>query len=177
MSNSTSGFICPSPLVYLTDTNHKFSTVESIYYDNVTGTDCVVPCPTLIYGIAYWGIQKISLTVLIIFSAVVSGVVWFSHLREFTKYYIRVMFISGFFGYALVLSIFACMNLKNNSVVCANSSRYTPHNGMYYEQSLQTAASTVLMLGEYLGRNVCIPSGDGGVVLHVDQHVVRHSCG
>jgi hypothetical protein len=72
MSNSTAEFICPSPLVYLTDTNHKFSTVESIYYDNVTGTDCVVPCPTLIYGIAYWGIQKISLTVLIIFSAFVS---------------------------------------------------------------------------------------------------------
>jgi hypothetical protein len=123
MSVNTS-FICPSPLVYLTPTSELHST-EITVYDN-----CVVPCPNLVYGIAYWGIQKLSLTAFVMFSTVVCGAVLVSHLREFSKYYIRVMFISGFFGYAFVLSVFSALNLRDNSLVCANNSRYTTRNIM-----------------------------------------------
>ena len=115
-----SGFICPFPLVsYNISDLPAYSTV----YDAYAGS-CAVPCPSIDFKPSEW-ITTVNITLILsAISTLASFVVLIAHLTEFRRFFIRVMFIGGFFSNSLIITIFLFSN-RSNKITCAGGSEDT----------------------------------------------------
>ena len=124
MSNGSTTFICPSPLVLSHGSGIDGSTTI-IAYEN-----CVVPCPTIEYTVQEWDELTAILTILVIISTILSGTALVCHMIEYRKYFIRCMLILGFFFNSLVLTIFFLVNGNEYEVTCDGSAHYVEKSGL-----------------------------------------------
>jgi hypothetical protein len=108
-----SSFICPSPLVYYSN-----ATKAPTYHTILAANDyCAVPCPTIEYSPREWDTINKVVSILVIISFCSCLLVFLSHVTEFYKYYIRLMFIGGFLVNSLVIGLFVLLNQHDN-IVC-----------------------------------------------------------
>ena len=126
-----SSFICPTPLVSLSEYSGSFDTTVIYAHDN-----CVLPCPTMTFSGHDWNYMNRCLTICACVTTPICALVLFSHARDFSRFYVRIMFIAGFFVYAFVLCIFNVVNNPNNDVVCASSSRFIMRGSLCIFQAL-----------------------------------------
>ncbi len=101
--------ICPLPLLTMGDT----TSVDM--YDTTTiyaapNTNCVLACPSIVYDEEEWDQLKNILFVGSLCALICSLTSFISHLTQFYKYYIRVMFIGGFLTSSAIVFFFAVMN-------------------------------------------------------------------
>ena len=111
--------ICPTPLLTWSGTDYVNSYDTTVIYAT-PGQPCVIPCPSLAYDSYEWDLLQSVLFVGSLCALIASLVAFLSHLTEFYKYYIRVMFIGGFLVSSAIVFFFAVMNRKNE-IVCADN--------------------------------------------------------
>ena len=110
-----SSLLCPSPLVSV-----PFGTAGegSILYVDPDDCDCAIPCPQLIYSDSEWSSFKDSLFTGSLVSMIAALFVLTTHCGSKRRYFLRLMFIAGFFLNSMVVLAFSAMNHKRDEVVC-----------------------------------------------------------
>jgi hypothetical protein len=117
--STQTAFICPSPLVYYNNESNV-----PAYHTIVAANDyCAVPCPTIEYTSKQWHVENNVVTILVIISFSLCFLVFLSHITEFYKYYIRIMFIGGFLVNSFIIGIFVILN-RNDSIICDGAVYY-----------------------------------------------------
>jgi hypothetical protein len=132
-SAPSNSFICPAPLVYF-NTNQ---TSHDGYEAHVVGYNCAVPCPTVIYSDQQWDFLADTVLYTSGIACVLSLAVFLAHVREFKRYYIRIMFISGFVVNSFIMFTFQLMN-RGDAVVCHGEAEYVPRASMCMIQSVSS---------------------------------------
>jgi hypothetical protein len=114
MVNAT--FICPSPLVYAYD-NHD--TVIWVFEPG----HCASPCPTITYTVDEWDFLKQAVFTLAIISLVTTSMTLTILSADFSKLFLRAMFILGFLVAAIVSVVFLAQN-SDDDVVCSGDGHF-----------------------------------------------------
>jgi hypothetical protein len=108
-------FYCPSPLVYAYE--DKYFTEWAYQTGN-----CTIPCPTVTFTSTEWNSLAQVCEVLAYITCItsLSGLVYYA--KDFKKFFIRFMFLSGFVLYSFMLSIFFSAN-HDDALVCAGDNK------------------------------------------------------
>lgn len=106
-------FICPSPLAYAyTDQD---TTIWALEIGN-----CAVPCPSVQITEKEYQLQADVFTYVVLITTLITVVILFKMAQRF---FIRTMFIVGFFLFATVALIFVYLD-RNNDIVCSGKGHY-----------------------------------------------------
>jgi hypothetical protein len=107
---------CPYPLL-AADEN-----IDTTIY--VGYTNCVVPCPSIVFTHEEWNRALSVLQVLSFVSCCLSLMVLFGHICDMdSKKYIRTMFIGGFSASSAIISIFLFSNV-DDAITCNGDLHY-----------------------------------------------------
>jgi hypothetical protein len=134
---SMMAILCPQPLISFDITTAEASLCQGCEIHAVGSSNCAVPCPTLLYDDAQW--NGLADTVLYTsgIACVLSFAVFCAHVCEFRRYYIRLMFISGFVVNSLVMFVFQLLLASSeSSPVCHSDYEYIPRGAMCMAQAV-----------------------------------------
>ena len=92
---------------------------EPTFVSAAPNTNCVIPCPSVVYNAEEWDTLQNVLFVGSLCALIASLVAFLSHVSEFYRYYIRIMFIGGFLVSSVIVFFFAVMN-RDNRIVCTD---------------------------------------------------------
>ncbi len=115
-----SNYFCPEPLVQY-DTSKSFPSYTTLYTSGIEG--CAVPCPNLDYSKDEWNQLQLTLGVIVAMAFFTSLASFLSHILEYKRFYILVMFIGGFCLNSLVFGLFLLIN-RDDSIVCYDDAHY-----------------------------------------------------
>jgi hypothetical protein len=115
--------VCPLPLLTFSGQDYVNAYETTVKYAS-PGLPCVIPCPSLVFNADEWDILQNVLFAGSLCALIASLIAFLSHLTEFYKYYIRVMFIGGFLVSSAIVFFFAVMNRKNEIVCADNNSAF-----------------------------------------------------
>jgi hypothetical protein len=112
-------FYCPEPLVYAEPSdNDDYYTLWALESQN-----CALPCPSLTYTTSEWSLLVdilLGLSCVCLLAAVVSSIILSTDVK---KFYVKLMFTSGFLCYSLVSVIFFTINYDND-VICRGEAHF-----------------------------------------------------
>ena len=98
-----------------------FPDYTTLYKSGVEG--CAVPCPNLDYTKDEWNRLQLTLGVIVAMAFFTSLASFLSHILEYKRFYILVMFIGGFCLNSLVFGLFLLIN-RDDSIVCYDDAHY-----------------------------------------------------
>jgi hypothetical protein len=113
-------FICPEPLVY---TYTDSDTVLWVYEEG----NCASPCPTLTYSNHEWEFLKVIVLVLAVLSFVSTSIALVVLISDFSKLFMRAMFILGFLVSSIISMAFFVQN-RHDDVVCNGEGHFVKQN-------------------------------------------------
>ena len=103
------------------DPTRSFPDYTTLYTSGIDG--CAVPCPNLVYSKDEWNQLQLTLGVIVAMAFFTSLASLLSHILEYKRFYILVMFIGGFCLNSLVFGLFLLIN-RDDSIVCYDEAHY-----------------------------------------------------
>ena len=113
-------FICPEPLVY---TYNDKDTVLWAYEEG----NCASPCPTLTYSHEEWDFLKVVVLILAVASFIATAAAILVLLADFSKLFMRAMFLFGFLVSSVISMAFFIEN-RHDEIVCNGEGHFVKQN-------------------------------------------------
>jgi hypothetical protein len=140
MENNSS-FVCPYPLVYadgLKNYADKYTTHWAYQEGN-----CAVRCPSIALTVDEFDSYNENVFRISVVSFILSFMVLLVHIPDIKKYYVRVLFISGFTLSSICFVIFKPLN-KDYSAICSADYAH------YIEQAPECVMQATLLVFSFL---------------------------
>jgi hypothetical protein len=112
-------FICPAPLAYAY--SEQDTTIWALKIGN-----CAVPCPSIQITEDEFQLQADVFTYMVLLTSLITILMLFKMAKRF---FVRTMFVVGFFVFAVVALVFVYQN-RNNDVVCSGPGHYVKRDSL-----------------------------------------------